>query len=79
MDEIARSTLREANNALEKQIDKVIIDNKYARNIPIFDEVVTSSGAPIDHTSPNTTISENYMFGEKSANITDPLQCTIAR
>ena len=79
MDDIAQSTLRESNRALEKQIDTIILDGKFARRIPIFDEVVTSSGAPIDRTSPTTTIAENYMFGEKSTNITDPLQCTIAR
>lgn len=39
MDEIARSTLREANNAIEKQIDTLLIEEKYARRIPILDEI----------------------------------------
>jgi hypothetical protein len=47
-DEIARTTLREANDALSKQIDQILIDNKYARRIPIFDEVQFSSGSAID-------------------------------
>jgi hypothetical protein len=54
MDDIAQSTLRESNRALEKQIDTVILDGKYARRIAILDEITTSSGAPIDRTSATT-------------------------
>ncbi len=78
MDEIARSTLRETNNVLEKKIDMLLMGNKYARRIPIFDEVQSGSGTN-DRNSPFTTISQNYFFGKKSTEIQDPLECTIAR
>ena len=78
MDEIARSTLREANNALEKQIDTLLIDQKYARRIPILDEITLWYGTT-DRNSADMSISQNYMFGKKSTEINDPLQCTIAR
>lgn len=79
MDEIARTTLKESNDALEKEIDRVIIENKYSRRIALLDEVQFSSGAKIDVTSPYTTISQNYMFGLRTTEIRDPLQCTISR
>ncbi|MBC7503535.1 VCBS repeat-containing protein [Candidatus Gracilibacteria bacterium] len=78
MDEIARSTLREANNAIEKQIDTLLIDQKYARRIPILDEISLGSGTT-DRNSLHMSILQNYMFGKKSTEINDPLQCTIAR
>jgi hypothetical protein len=43
MDDVARSTLYETNTALENKIDKLLIDEKYAKRIPIFDEILTSS------------------------------------
>ncbi len=68
MDEIARSTLKSANDALMESIDKGIRDGNMAKKIPIFDSV-TSSGITYD----------NYFFGKKSATITKPEQCTLAR
>ena len=62
MDEVARRTLRDSNGALEKQIDTLLVDGKYARRIPILDEIQFSSGAVIDTIKLSTTISQNYMF-----------------
>ncbi len=66
MDEIARSTLKEANSGLMDTIDGVI--GGLARKIPIA-ENVTSSGWKYDV----------YFFGQKSSSITNPSQCSIAR
>ena len=79
MDEMARSTLYEANTALENKIDSIITDGKFARRIPIFDEVQTSTGLPLSWTSRLNVISQNYAFGRKSTTILEPLDCTIAR
>lgn len=79
MDELARSALYEANVALEKKIDSIIVDNKYARRIPIFDEVQSASGFPLNWNSQHTDISQNYAFGQRSTEIRTPLDCTIAR
>lgn len=62
MDELARSALYEANVALEKKIDSIIVDNKYARRIPIFDEIRYASGHALNWNSSYTTILQNYAF-----------------
>ncbi len=78
-DEVARSTLKEANTTLQESIDKVLIDGKIAKRIPIFDRIETSSGVPISTATGTLDIYDNYFFGEKSSNINDPAQCTLAR
>lgn len=62
MDDVARSTLYESNTALEKKIDSLLTDQKYAKRIPIFDEILTASGIPIDRANAFTNISQNYVF-----------------
>ncbi len=79
MDDVARSTLYESNTALEKKIDSLLTDQKYAKRIPIFDEILTASGIPIDRANAFTNISQNYVFWKQSTAIRNPLDCTIAR
>lgn len=89
MDEVARSTLREANDAMQDAIDSVLNENGYAKRIPIFDRIETSSGVPLTWpdplSSPTQPITEwpkiynNYFFGSMSTWVTSPEQCSIAR
>jgi len=69
MDDVARSTLYETNTALENKIDKLLIDGKYAKRIPILDEILTSSWIPIDRANAYTNISQNYFFWKQSLSI----------
>ncbi len=78
MDDIAQTTLREANSAVEQRIDTILVNNNYARRIPIFDELQLGNGTN-DRNSLFTTITQNYFFGKRSTEIHDPLQCTVSR
>lgn len=87
MDEVARSTLREANDTLQDIIDTELINNEYAKKIPIFDRIESHTGAvipsPITYPTQSHTgaplIYDNYYFGTKSTEVLLPEQCTIAR
>ena len=45
MDEVALSTLKEANAAMENAIDTQIVNANYARKMYIFDKIVNKSGS----------------------------------
>lgn len=67
-DEVAMQRIKEVNDAIEKAIDKKIIDNKYARPILILDGVYEKSPyIPRDRYNPNTAALpfveyKNYYF-----------------
>lgn len=70
MDELARTTLKEANNALMLKIDQSIQSSGFARKIPLSESVVALwTWATYD----------TYFFGRKSSTITEAAQCSIAR
>lgn len=85
MDEVALSTLKEANAALETAIDTQITSGNYARKLVLFDKLVqTVSGVTLDGVAyptknPYYKTYEGYYFGKKSSTLTSPDQCTIAR
>jgi hypothetical protein len=80
MDEIARTTLKEANVAIMESIDSQI--GKIAKRIPIFDTKTTTTHNNSVYNDTWVTLTlpyQNYFLGQKSSNITKPEQCTIAR
>lgn len=45
MDEVALSTLKEGNSAMEQAIDTQIMNANYSRKLYIFDKIVSKSGS----------------------------------
>lgn len=72
-DEIARSIIQKANDALEESFEGFLKDESLARKIPILD----SASA---HYGNSTSVPyKNYFFGREGKNIQNSSQCTIAR
>lgn len=62
MDTVARSTLKEANTAMEGIIDGVLTGGGIAKRIPIFDHIETSVGAPLASATGSYQTYDNYFF-----------------
>lgn len=78
MDMTARSTLYDMNQAIMESIDALLIDRRYAKKIPIFD-TFSRTDSPNTSQYQNTSVYQNYYFGQKSTSIVSPEQCSIAR
>lgn len=84
MDEVAVSMLKEGNTALEQAIDNQIKSANYPKKAVIFDKIAYKINATPNVYGNGSTnwynkIYNGYFFGKKSAEITLPDQCTIAR
>ena len=73
MDDVAKDTLKKANDALESSFDDFLKENSVARRIPILDSMTA-------HYGEGTNLPfANYFFGTEGKNIQNAAQCTIAR
>lgn len=73
MDDVAKDTLKKANDALESSFDDFLKENSVARRIPILDSMTARYGAGTDLPF------ANYFFGTEGKNIQNAAQCMIAR
>lgn len=73
MDDVAKDTLKKANDALESSFDDFLKENSVARRIPILDSMTARYGAGTDLPF------ANYFFGTEGKNVQNAAQCMIAR
>jgi hypothetical protein len=79
MDIVARSTIKEANTALQNAIDKTLIDGKMIKKIPLFDSIESSFAVPLWSATWSLKAYHNYILWNKTETIVSPNQCTLAR